>query len=257
MQQSQREALEARALSALERLYHLATPAYPTDFGPYAADFDSFVSEQGAADIEWLNDGAGYGRNYAATLAAPCNAGRFASEWARRYYVAKGMRTMRRDLDARPYAQTVEMFGNLYTWGRGGRTVAPDGLIRQRGGSSFGMKRDAFEEMSAERLTQAVRVVEAFGDFVERWNKGIPEMWAEHTADRAANESGEARDALRLARDGARALLADIREMRRASVQAPAVCATLRAELARLRREMREAFATAARLAPVLQTAEA
>jgi hypothetical protein len=257
MRQSQRQALEERLSRAARRLYHLATPAWPREWGPYEDDFSDWLAREGSDVIDWLNDGGPYGRDYYATLAAPCNAGRYLSPNARRRHIAKGTAEWRRDLDANPYLKAVETFGQLYTWGRGGRTVAPDGLVKQHGGSSFSLRTDAGEEMNAERLTEAVRVAESFGDFVERWNAGVPEMWADYSASRAAEETGEARDGLRMAREAIRAMLADARAMRAAAVQAPTICATVRGELARLRREMREAWATIARVAPALATAEA
>jgi hypothetical protein len=257
MRQSQRQALEERLNRAARRLYHLATPDYPRDFGPFAEDFEEWLGREGSDAIDWLNDGGPYGRDYYATLSADCNAGRYLSPFARRRYVQKGTAEYRRDLDANPYLRAVEMFGKLYTWGRGGRTVAPDGLVKQHGGSSFSLRTDAGEEMNAERLTEAVRVAESFGDWVAQWNAGVPEMWAEYSASRAAEETGEARDVLRMAREAIRAMLADARAMRAAAVQAPTICATVRGELARLRREMGEAWATIARVAPALATAEA
>lgn len=257
MRQSQRQALETRLNDAVASLYHLATPAWPHAWGPYEDDFSEWLSRQASDDLEWLNGGGPYGRDYYATLSADCNAGRFTSPFARRAYVQKGLREYRAELAARPYLRAVELFGEVYTWGRGGRTVAPDGLVKQGGGSSFGLRSDVGEEMNAERLTLAVQVAEDFADFVRDWNKGVPQMWAEYSAERAREETGEARDGLRMAREAIRAMLADARAMRAAAVQAPTICATVRGELARLRREMREAWATISRVAPALATAEA
>lgn len=89
------KAIRARAESALEDLYHNATVNYPRDF--YGRGDDYFQSWFGGAaqfEVEYLADGGAYGSNYRATLAAPCNAGKYQSEAARRYYVSHGMRKM-------------------------------------------------------------------------------------------------------------------------------------------------------------------
>jgi hypothetical protein len=252
MRKEQRQALEARAARAIKALYHAATPAWPRDFGPYADSFDQWLGERGSEEIDYLSGGGGYGRDYRATLAAPCNAGRYQSEAARRRYIAKGLREQAADLDKRPQYLARDMFGTIYQWGRGGRTVAPEGLIRQGGGSSFSMSADALAEMSAETLTQAVRVIEAFGEHVQAWNKSVPEQWAEYTADRAAEEMAEARDVLKSARESVGALLAEIRRIRAAGAGAtPHVCDVLAAHVKSWRRDMAEARQTLARLATV------
>jgi hypothetical protein len=255
MQAQQRQALETRAERALRNLYHAATPSYPGDFGPYADAFDSWLSQAGSDEIDYLSDGGPYGANYSRTLYA--NASR---QWGlmspagsakARAYVRRHLAERARDVAARPYLDTVETFGRLYSWGRGGRTVAPKGLVSQRGGSSFSLDASSFAEMNAADLTQAVRVLESFVDYVKAWNRGVPQMWADYTAERAGEERAGARADLDEARKEARAILADVRKVRGAKLETPAICDALRARLAVLRREVTDARATLARLADV------
>lgn len=252
MRQEHRKALENRAARAILSLYHAATPAWPRDFGPYADAFDEWLSERGSEEIDYLNNGGPYGRDYAATLAAAPNGGRFKSEAARRRYIRKELRAQARDLESRPEYLARDLFGEAYQWGRGGRTVAPEGLVSQRGGSSFSMSADMLAGLPAARLTHEVRVIEAFADHVRDWNAGVPEMWAEYTAERAAEERAEARDLLKRGREAVGALLGEIRRIRDAGAGAtPHVCDVLAAHVRSWRRDMHKARQTLANLASV------
>ena len=240
-----RLALLARAERAVMRLYHLATPAYPADFGPYGDRFADWLGLEAADDLEYLNHGGPYGHDYRETLAHPVNSGHLKSEAARARYIRMGLDKMNRDPGA---VRVVDMFGKLYTWGRGGRTVAPEKLVRQRGGGSFSLTAERLDDWSAERLTEAVQVLERFGDDVAEWNASVPERWAEHTAAVAADDLATARRHLTAARASARALLADWRRVVAAGVEAPAICRALRTRLTSERQTMNHARATLDRL---------
>lgn len=213
LQQSNRAKLEARGERALASLYHLASPSYPRDFGPYADDFDSWLGEEATRAIEFANGEPG------SFADAP--------------------------------APIVAMFGKLYSYGRGGRTVAPEGLIEERGGGAFRLNSDALLGLGAAELTAAVLVIESYADEVEAWNHGVPESWAYETASRAEFDRDEARGILGDARKALKAIFADVRKVRAAGVETPAICQTLAADVRGIRREMREAFATLAKLAGV------
>lgn len=79
-------------------------------------------------------------------------------------------------------------FGKLYQWGRGGRTLAPEGLVKQHGGSSFSLREDYCAEMSIARVVEVLRIVESFNDAVESWCASVPEYWREHCADEDREE---------------------------------------------------------------------
>ena len=189
--QSQREALRERAASALRDLYHNATPRYSCELYGRSDDYaQSWFEDAARVEVEYIADGGVYGgkaSKYRHTLEHPANAGRYSSERARAYYVAKGMREFHEDRERNAWERISE-FGKLYQYGRGGRTLAPSDLIQTRGGSGFSIKEDAFAEFSAARLVDAIRILESFNAFVGAWCKGVPDMWREHCEEEDAAE---------------------------------------------------------------------
>lgn len=244
-----RLALLQRAERAVMRLYHLATPTWPADFGPYAADFDQWLGHEGADALNELN------RPYLASSPGLTASERFRDPMTARVARRLACERARREAEAYPAARVVELFGELYTWGRGGRTVAPDRLVQGRGGSSFALSASYLDGWSAERLTEAVRVLEAFGAEVAAWNAAVPERWADYTAEMVAADASRARAILARSRAGIRALLADWRRVRALGLDS--ICATVRGSILRQRAAMREAFATLDGLRPYLTAGEA
>jgi hypothetical protein len=178
------KAIRARAARAIAALYHNATPTYPAGLDDLTSRrFDAWFADYAADSIAHLNDGGAYGRDYAATLAAPCNAGRYASEAARRYYVAKGLRAMRMDRATTQggLAERITQYGRLYTYGRGGRTLAPDRLIRTFGGSSFCPDERHADGLPLADVVDLIRTVEAFNASVRAWNEGLPDDFRDMT----------------------------------------------------------------------------
>lgn len=153
------------------------------------------------------------------------------------------------EVNAGPVA---EIFGRVYSWGRGGRTAAPDSLVEHRGGGAFRLTADRFAEWNAARLTEAVQVLESFAADVAAWNSAVPARWDDYTRDRAANESAWAAASVAESRGGVRNLLSDWRKIRDSGVEAPAVCAALRSAIAYHRARMAAGRATLAKLAPTL-----
>ncbi len=92
--------------------------------------------------------------------------------------------------------ERINEWGTLYQWGRGGRTLAPDHLVRQCGGSSFALKVHEYDDgYSIADVVEAIRVFESFNAYVESWCRGVPDMWEESERDRKAQEEEEAAEA--------------------------------------------------------------
>lgn len=202
----------------------------------------SWFQDAAEFEVEYLLDGGAYGKDYRKTLAAECNAGRYKSEKARAYYVCKGMRAMeyeRADCGALTGWRVMELaagneklradwspkmnmrealaprilrcnaqwerigeFGKLYTWGRGGRTLAPADFIRQGGGSRFSIREDYADELSAAACVDLIRVLESFNAHVAAWCNGVPEMWRKHCDAEDAQALADKRaDAARKAKE--------------------------------------------------------
>lgn len=193
--QSQREAIKERARDALRDLYHNATPIYPRDVPDQYQDyFQAWFDDSATFEIEYLQDGGAYGDNYRKTLSADCNAGRYKSQAARNFYINRGMAKMYQErarcnfLDSREHQtnalwERISEYGKLYTYGRGGRTLAPCDLIRTGGGGSFSIREDYADEMNMESTMELIRIVESFNRAVSQWCKAVPEMWKEHFSE--------------------------------------------------------------------------
>lgn len=261
MKEHHKQALLSRARAAVAALYHNASPAWPApgDFGRYESEFFDWLGDEARHEIEYMNDGGAYGADYRATLGAECNAGRYSSEAARRRYIAKGLRAMELDrARGQLWEIAAQEFGTLYQYGRGGRTLAPDSLIKSYGGSSFGPKRDALawrestgsgwgEGYTAAGLTRAIQILESFNEHVRTWCEGVPEMWADYTREREADEAAAAlqayeKGARRIAQERREAIAAcrEARAARRALAPESVVtlCGMLREAVAKRRRRI-------------------
>lgn len=178
-------AIRERAASAIRDLYHNATPSYPRLDGEAAEHFDTWFPDTAQFEIEYIQDGGAYGSNYAKTLRAECNAGRYKSKAAQDFYVRVHMRRMRED-QAQNAWERISEFGTLYTYGRGGRTLAPDKLARDRGGSGFSIREDYAADLPIADVVDLIRVVESFNSYVTAWCKSVPDQWKEYWADYTA-----------------------------------------------------------------------
>lgn len=199
------EMIRERARDALRNLYHNATPEHARNVPDKRQDlYQSWFEDAAHAEIDYLRDGGAYGgtrKSYRKILEENA-AHKLKSERARAYYVRKGMRDMNRErercnkLDSREHAtnalwERISEFGTLYQFGRGGRTLAPEQLVRMRGGSSFSIKEDAFDDYPIEACVDSLRILESFNRYVESWCEGIPEMWREYLSECVDEEERE------------------------------------------------------------------
>ena len=72
----------------------------------------------------------------------------------------------------------VKQYGPVYTFGRGGRTVAPDKLIVSRG-ASFRVAQVEDLDLTPLEARRLLRDVTEFNRMVVSWNKSIPAIWKE------------------------------------------------------------------------------
>ena len=214
--QQHREAIRERARCALSDLYHNATPNFPTcKTDDESRQFWDWFQDAAEYEIEYLQDGGAYGRSVPKMPQASQRARSYAE---RRYMrqradgradcgVLTGWRVMElaagndrvaaliaKYPDARrgnALWERIGEYGKLYTWGRGGRTLAPDGLIRQHGGSGFSIREDYADDIPIGSAVDLIRIVESFNRCVSDWCRDVPEMWAEEQKDRAAEREAE------------------------------------------------------------------
>jgi hypothetical protein len=187
-----KQALRDRAETALLNLYHNATPSWPQFTNDKEAEiFWDWLADQASFEIEHLNGGGAYGDNESMKKYFMR---KHSSEAASRYAFRRYLRQKGAEQSKYALYERITEYGKLYTWGRGGRTLAPVELIRQRGGSAFSIDTSKAEEANHANLTELVLIVEAFNAYVEAWNKGVPEMfedWAQDNAELFSDELEE------------------------------------------------------------------
>lgn len=142
-------ALLDRLDCALKDMYHNATLHIPMSIDDPNGKFFEYLTEAGSWEIEYIEEGLGTSRK----------------EWKKQERLGFTHNERYFWLVSR-----ITEYGKLYQWGRGGRTVAPDELVNQRGGSGFRIKDSSdFEETSNSDLTDTIQVVEAFNHYVKAW----------------------------------------------------------------------------------------
>lgn len=142
-------ALLDRLDSALKDIYHNATLHIPMSIDDPDGKFFEYLTESGSREIEYIEEGLGTSHK----------------EWKKQERL--GFTHNERYFWL---VSKITEYGNLYQWGRGGRTVAPDNLVNQRGGSGFRIKNSSnFEETSNADLTDMIQVIEAFNHYVKTW----------------------------------------------------------------------------------------
>jgi hypothetical protein len=175
-----RQEIKDRAERAILDMYHNATLPYSWDEDPAELiNFEYWLADRNESEIDYLQSGGAYGNDYAATLRAPCNGGKYKSLGTQAYYVRKGLREQTRDRNKYARWERISNYGTLYQWGRGGRTLAPDSLIRKRGGSSFSPNTGVIDDMNAESVTDLIQTVESFNAAVKGYCDSLPEVWKE------------------------------------------------------------------------------
>lgn len=199
----QRETLRERARRAILNLYHNATPSYPRNVADSDVQlFQDWFDDAARFEVEYVQDGGPYmarnEREYVRDTLRPLATSKFKSESARKYYVKRESRIMQEEVARFPWSRISE-YGKLYTWGRGGRTLAPDNLVSQRGGSPFRLREDYADEMSNRELVRFIQTVESFNAYVTEWCESVPDMWHEYKSEMDADLAEET--AKEMARD--------------------------------------------------------
>lgn len=142
-------ALLERLDNALKNIYHNATLHIPMSVDDPTGEIFNEILECGSMEIEYIEEGLGL----------------TAREWKKAVKLGFSHNERYFWLVSR-----ITEFGKLYQWGRGGRTVAPERLINQRGGLGFRIKDSSyFDEVSNADLTDMIQVIEAFNHYVETW----------------------------------------------------------------------------------------
>jgi hypothetical protein len=182
-----------RLSDALQSLYHNATPNHPRNIP------DELWQEYDAQFYQWAEDEIHFMRGGGCTGKTPYNEMKHIKE---KYMHLKSWPVIARIKRAQFEREKEKWFsildhGKLYTWGRGGRTLAPDGLINSRG-ASFSIK-DAgeFAHYSREAIVDLIKAIDAFNEYVINWcsSENLSYMWADYCDNKKDDLKSEAIEA--------------------------------------------------------------
>lgn len=168
--------ISSRAEAAIEALYHNATPRLPQEDEPEASvwNFFDWLAQEAEFEIEYINSGGAYGRTF--TQDTKCWAERhLKSERAQRKYRLWRLRQMEEDRAKGGAWERITDWGEVRQYGRGGRTLAPEGLVTARG-QPFSSR---LANARVFDLVESIRVIEAFNAYVKEWCEDVPQRWAE------------------------------------------------------------------------------
>jgi len=187
-----RQALLNRASEAIASLYHAATPSWPDLQNDYESDlFNEWLADQASFEIDHLNSGGGHGLTTADFVASKYKTLK-AKGIAKRCYLNKV--AIERNQWAR--YELVINYGQLYQYGRGGRTVMPDKLINTQMHHYSKPNEDYLEACNNAELTELIKCIEAFYTYTVSWNESIPSQWAEFKLENEMQADIDAHDGL-------------------------------------------------------------
>jgi len=95
-------------------------------------------------------------------------------------------------------------YGKVYSYGRGGRTLAPESLIDSGGGVSFRVKEVENLELSYNEMRKLLRVLTKFNDLVEDFCKNVIDSSIEFIREEHSKDIEENKDKKRQHYSGVR-----------------------------------------------------
>lgn len=233
--------------AALKNLYHNATLHKWSDDVPGCISFFDFVQLSGEMDLHYINDGGAVGSvpydlmDHVKREAAE----KYKSEAARARFLRLKRKQYNREKSEYFENYLKELYGPVCSYGRGGRTLAPEKWVNNayRGFSAVQYDGEADGggySLSAERAADMLRDVLAFNAWVRAWCDNAPESYREDSHYRLEEAAREAREAVHSINKKARPLAREIKAAGRSF--SPAVCEVLKRELSNILQERREAL---------------
>lgn len=242
------------ALNAeLENIYHNATiRQWPDDIPGCPAFFD-WLGDAGSYEVDYLNGGGATGPDCYTTFEhIKREAAAFKSDAARARFLRMKRRDYLRDRAA-GIESRIHYYGRIYSYGRGGRTLAPDEWIIGR--REFSAKQYDYEDLTAEQAADTLRDVREFNAYIRSWCDHAAESYREECAERLSETIDEKRGELHALNREALPLIREIKAAGRAF--SPSVCKVLTDELKKrltarrsLINEIQSALATLSEVRP-------
>lgn len=180
------ESIRGRASEAILSMYHNATPKHPTLEDSECSEYEDWFYDAAQFEIEYIQSGGAYvdmPKDTTADHIEKKYENPKTGYYARRKYFRDKVRERAR---YNCQWERISEYGKLYQFGRGGRTLAPENLIHQGGGSSFSMDESAPDEMTISDCIELIVIVESFNRVVQAWCKAVPELWTEYEQENVA-----------------------------------------------------------------------
>lgn len=177
--QDRHNLIRERARAALLDLYHNATPKYPIiDCEFEIRAFDEWFADTARFEIEFINDGGAY---LSDKTMLDHYKKKYKSNKTVEYAYRKYKRTKSLEQSGHFAYEKIINYGDLYQYGRGGRTLAPEHLTA--GGSRWRIDESPADEWNIGELCELIQILESFNAMVNAWNRSIPEQWESYKAD--------------------------------------------------------------------------
>lgn len=93
-------------------------------------------------------------------------------------------------------------YGEVYTWGRSGATLAPEGLIEQRGGGSFRIKKAEDLELTVAQKRHLLKTLVEFNKLVRVFCSEVSDDMIMHVRECYGEEIAENKDKKRQYQSG-------------------------------------------------------
>lgn len=211
----------------LSGLYHNATIHKWGEDVAGCISFYDWLMDAGPYEVEYLNDGGSTGKKcYTTFTHIKEKAAAFKSEAARARFLRN---TRRQFIEERKYIECrIHEYGEIYSYGRGGRTLAPEGwtVNSHRG---FNARQYEPEDLTLAGAAVLLRDVQAFNSYIRSWCAYAPEAYREHCINELENDIHHKREELHGINREALPLIREIKSAGRAF--SPAVCKVLTDEL--------------------------
>lgn len=221
----------------LQNLYHNATLKWADDISGFDSFFD-FTMQSAEYEVQWLNEGGACGLTpYNEMQHIKEKAAQYKSEAARRYFLRLKRKEYIAESSGYITDYIVREYGAVYSYGRGGRTLAPESWINSRG-RGFNPMQYEYDEISAEKAAEMLRDVKLWNKWVKSWCEYAPQNYREAARDFFSENMAQNKSALH---ENNRKALNLIKEIKAAKKHfTPEICGVLTNTLKRYVSERRD-----------------
>ena len=216
----------------LKNLYHNARLPWTDDVSGFESFYD-WINWEAEYEVDHINSGGAYGlKPYNEMDHIKKQAEKYQSEAARsRYFINERSRYFQKraeNIDDHVKAD----YGTVYSYGRGGATLAPEKWINDRGGCGFNPVQYKYgdnETPRAELLTELLHDVRAWNQYVKAWCKCAPTMYKEAACESLTSEIIDDKQELHGINVSALKLIREIKQA--GATLSPNICEVLKREL--------------------------